>query len=88
MTERWLPVVGWEDLYEVSDLGRVRRDGHVLACRGIGHNGSACHVYENLSVSGHVEIVSNRRRLRNYEPRGTACECGDINLLQEADGRA
>lgn len=22
--ERWLPVVGWEDLYEVSDLGRVR----------------------------------------------------------------
>lgn len=35
MTERWLPVVGWEDLYEVSDLGRVRRDGHVLACRGV-----------------------------------------------------
>lgn len=24
MPERWLPVVGWEDLYEVSDLGRVR----------------------------------------------------------------
>lgn len=23
-TERWLPVVGWEGLYEVSDLGRVR----------------------------------------------------------------
>lgn len=23
-TERWLPVAGWEDLYEVSDLGRVR----------------------------------------------------------------
>lgn len=22
--ENWLPVVGWEDLYEVSDLGRVR----------------------------------------------------------------
>lgn len=22
--ERWLPVLGWEDLYEVSDLGRVR----------------------------------------------------------------
>lgn len=22
--ERWLPVVGWEDRYEVSDLGRVR----------------------------------------------------------------
>lgn len=23
-SERWLPVVGWEGLYEVSDLGRVR----------------------------------------------------------------
>jgi hypothetical protein len=23
-TERWLPVVGWEGLYEVSDQGRVR----------------------------------------------------------------
>jgi hypothetical protein len=24
-TERWLPVVGWEGVYEVSDLGRVKR---------------------------------------------------------------
>lgn len=24
MTERWLPVVGWEGIYEVSDQGRVR----------------------------------------------------------------
>jgi hypothetical protein len=24
MDERWLPVVGWESLYEVSDQGRVR----------------------------------------------------------------
>jgi HNH endonuclease/NUMOD4 motif len=24
MAESWLPVVGWESLYEVSDLGRVR----------------------------------------------------------------
>jgi hypothetical protein len=23
--ERWLPVAGWEDVYEVSDLGRLRR---------------------------------------------------------------
>lgn len=27
MTERWLPVVGWEGWYEVSDQGRVRRSG-------------------------------------------------------------
>ncbi len=25
-TERWLPVVGWEGWYSVSDRGRVRRD--------------------------------------------------------------
>jgi hypothetical protein len=24
MSERWLPVVGWEGYYEVSDVGRVR----------------------------------------------------------------
>lgn len=24
MTEHWLPVVGWEGIYEVSDLGRVK----------------------------------------------------------------
>jgi hypothetical protein len=24
MSERWLPVVGWEGYYEVSDMGRVR----------------------------------------------------------------
>lgn len=24
MSERWLPIPGWEGLYEVSDLGRVR----------------------------------------------------------------
>ncbi len=24
MNESWMPVIGWEDCYEVSDLGRVR----------------------------------------------------------------
>ncbi len=28
--EGWRPVVGFEDVYEVSDAGRVRRGGHVL----------------------------------------------------------
>lgn len=31
MSETWLPVVGWEDLYEVSDLGRVRSLDRVVA---------------------------------------------------------
>jgi hypothetical protein len=28
--ELWLPVVGWEGLYEVSSMGRVWRDGRIL----------------------------------------------------------
>lgn len=49
-TEEWRPVVGWEDLYEVSDQGRVhskrtgkflkpgmnRRHRHVALCSGDG----------------------------------------------------
>lgn len=42
MQEVWLPVVGWEGLYEVSDLGRVRslprrvtfKDGRSRSVRG------------------------------------------------------
>jgi len=29
--ENWLPVVGFEGLYEVSDHGRVKRNGRILA---------------------------------------------------------
>lgn len=32
--ERWLPVVGFEGLYEVSDEGRVRSLTHLVPCRG------------------------------------------------------
>ena len=32
-TERWLPVVGWEGYYEVSDLGRVRSVDRVIRYR-------------------------------------------------------
>lgn len=37
MTERWLPVPGYEGHYEVSDLGRVRSLDRVLPRRG-GHS--------------------------------------------------
>lgn len=30
MTERWLPVVGWDGYYEVSDLGNVRSVDRVI----------------------------------------------------------
>lgn len=34
MTERWLPIAGYEATYEISDLGRVRNvhTGRMLAC--------------------------------------------------------
>lgn len=37
MTERWLPVVDYEDFYEVSDHGKVKtlRSGKILAGRSI-----------------------------------------------------
>jgi hypothetical protein len=35
--ERWLPVVGWEGLYEVSNLGRVRSLDRVASGCGRGH---------------------------------------------------
>jgi hypothetical protein len=37
-TERWLPVVGWEDVYEVSDQGRLKRVGvHDVGRWAVGH---------------------------------------------------
>lgn len=35
-SEKWLPVVGYEGLYEVSDFGRVRRTGATQGAR-VGH---------------------------------------------------
>jgi hypothetical protein len=40
MSEEWKPVVGFEGLYEVSDLGRVKRIGKA-AQNGKGHGGGA-----------------------------------------------
>ena len=40
MTERWLPVVGFEGFYEVSDLGRVRSLDRIITLhRYDGHTG-------------------------------------------------
>ena len=33
MNEEWRPVVGWEDLYEVSDQGRVRSSDRTVHCK-------------------------------------------------------
>lgn len=36
MSEAWLPVVGYEGFYDVSDLGRVRTVRRTVACRAFG----------------------------------------------------
>lgn len=38
--ERWLPVLGYESLYHISDSGRVRRIGKA-ARKGYGRGGGA-----------------------------------------------
>lgn len=61
--ERWLPVVGWEDLYEVSDLGRVRSLPRVVERRG--------------KYEAHVRI-SGRILKPSYDgPRATVGLCRD-----------
>lgn len=32
LSEKWLPVLGWEGFYEVSDMGRVRSIERVVEC--------------------------------------------------------
>lgn len=64
MTERWLPVVGFEGLYEVSDLGRVRSldavqsytsKGRVKYRRRVGRV-----LRPGVMKSGHMVVVLGR----------------------------
>lgn len=36
LNEKWLPVVGYEDSHEVSDMGRIKLKGRVIIRRGNG----------------------------------------------------
>ena len=52
--ERWLPVVGYEGWYEVSDLGRVRRRGKSAALTPVSNGNGYFRV--NLSVAGKSKL--------------------------------
>lgn len=61
MSERWLPVVGWEELYEVSDQGRVRSLPHTTLGRSNGEaqvvmpfKGRVLKPY--VKPTGHVQV--------------------------------
>ena len=49
--EKWLPIKEWEDIYEVSDLGRVRR----LPFYGVTKSGKK-HFYKGLILKQEITI--------------------------------
>lgn len=52
LDERWLPVVGWEGIYEVSDLGRVKRTKRARGTRpGILKGGMDRYGYPVVALS-------------------------------------
>lgn len=53
-TEQWAAIVGWEDYYEVSDQGRVRRTVGGKGSRSFGRT-------KKLTVSGSRAVVSLNR---------------------------
>lgn len=64
MTERWLPVVGFEGLYEVSDLGRVRSLPRRVLAKASWHRPAHWRRYPGKMLrpgrytsSGHVSVV-------------------------------
>lgn len=69
MTERWLPVLGFEGLYEVSDLGRVRAVERTLCYERICPSGRVVQVRRHYPAvllkpgtvkSGHKLVVLGR----------------------------
>lgn len=94
MTEMWLPVSGYEGLYEVSDLGRVRSVMHVVVRR----NGSpytvrtrilkpytneSGHQLVNLHTDGKPSVqLAHRLMLKSFigpcPPGMVACHGNDI----------
>lgn len=61
MTERWLPVVDWEDFYEVSSLARVRSLDRVIECRnGIPARWKGRVLKQQPSVRGYLTVILRR----------------------------
>lgn len=57
MSEIWLPVVGWEGYYEVSDQGRVRSlDRHILATNGRSRKQKGRILSPRAKTSGHLQL--------------------------------
>lgn len=68
-TERWLPVVGWEGFYEVSDMGRVRSLDRWAAVRGDGRRLIKGRVLKTPTDSWGYPIVHLQVRERSQTVR-------------------
>lgn len=53
--EEWRDVVGYEGLYEISNMGNVRRDGRILKTHLAGGAGNKWYHYVALSKEGSVK---------------------------------
>lgn len=57
MIEEWREVPGYEGLYEVSDWGRIRRNGKILKTRNNGHG----YLHVDLCKNGLVKTINIHR---------------------------
>lgn len=63
--ERWIPVPGWEGLYEVSDLGRVQSLPRLVKTRGVGLRTSPGRILKPGTYNdGHKHVTFTRPGLR------------------------
>jgi hypothetical protein len=65
MAETWRPVVGWEGLYEVSDMGRLKSVARSVPGRG----GVTMHIREkvlrgSINADGYVTVALCRDNIR------------------------
>ena len=63
----WLPVVGWEGLYEVSDSGQVRSLGKVVVTkRGVVKNYAGRVLRQYPNHKGHLKVWLIREGYRSH----------------------
>jgi hypothetical protein len=80
MEENWLPVVGYEGLYEVSDLGRVKglKRGKILKPK-LEKNGYARATLHN---KGEKKCSIHRLVLQTFLPIEDEMDCDHINHIK------
>lgn len=69
MSEKWIPIPGWEGYYEVSDGGRVRSVDRIVK-HGYGGpkrlKGKLIAQHPGLKASSHLKVCLNRCGKRHY----------------------